>query len=132
MPLVELHEPERIRSPVRTLLRRFADSPAIIASEREDEFKAVVRDNGIRVTLDSERNRFLFCMDPVPEGKAKRVWVGLAVLERIWAYAYSFQRFYDVRGEHPQGTLLTPVNTNSIAPAWALMNLAYPCKANTS
>jgi hypothetical protein len=73
-------------SPIRELIPLIAASPFKLAPERDEELRALLDSQGIRMQFDSERAGFNVSIDV----ETHEITFGLGAAERIWAYVYGY------------------------------------------
>jgi hypothetical protein len=95
------------------------------ARGKRQEFKQIQENHKIRLLIDTTREQFVFSYDPTPSADGcKRINLGLAALERVWAYCYAFASFDSLLEKRPPGELIFLKEESSVESARRLINIA--------
>jgi len=84
--VIENPSPNDIPSKLRPLIEPFQSSPFHVAPERENEMLALRDKHDIRIYLKGDAKDWLFQEFRM----GKRIFVGLRMLERLWACCYGY------------------------------------------
>jgi hypothetical protein len=114
-------------SPIAPLLETIRRSVALVIPERHAELQELIA-SGIGIELDATRSDFYIAAN-VAE---RKVILGLAALERIWAYTYFYLAIVDLLSKSPKGEEIDLTAIKEIQPARGLAKWALECeKAKT-
>jgi hypothetical protein len=116
-----------LTTPVAPLLKTLASSVGQIIPEKQAELAAIIKkDIGIRI--DAVSQDFYIAAHV----EQRYVNVGLAALERIWAYTYFYLAILDLFQKNGPGVLINLLNNHEIQPARSLAIWALTCEKNKS
>jgi hypothetical protein len=113
----------RRASPIAPLLEPVKRCVAWVVPERHDDLQALL-DSGIGMELDGDSEDFYIGADV----KNKKVVLGLAALERIWAYTYFYLSIQKLLEKHGQGVEIDLTQIPEIQPARGLAIWALKCE----
>lgn len=99
MPLIENIDPSSVKSPIAPLLKHFQSCPFKVAPERQKELETLRDKHNLHLTLDSTNPEFFYCVSNM----FCSILVGVATLERLWAYAYAYFVFFELHREVGMG-----------------------------
>lgn len=85
-------------SPIAPLLESIKRSVGWIMPERHNELREII-DSGIGIELDGDSQDFYIAANV----EERRVILGLAALERVWAYTYFYLAIIDLLPKFPKG-----------------------------
>src|SRR5438093_501725 len=93
-----------VTSPISPLGKWIKAAPYIVAPEFENEIVELQKAHNIHIRLDAKDNTF--CIFAGKDERMAYVRIGLAVLERLWAYCYGFTKIVEIVKAEPPGTLV--------------------------
>src|SRR6476661_3854772 len=114
---------DKIDSPVAPLGKWIKRVPYLVAPEREEELVEIQKKHNIRLRLDATDHTF--CIFAGADEDGKYVRVGLAVLERLWAYCYGFTAIVEIVKKAKPGTLIELKDVPEAALAWKFLRWAH-------
>ena len=114
-------------SPVAPLFESITRCVAQIVPERHNDLLALV-ESGIFFEIDGVAQHFYIAADV----KGKKVILGLAALERIWAYTYFYLALDDVLTKRGRGQYIDLTSIPEIQPARHLAIWAQQCEESKS
>lgn len=112
-------------SPIAPLLESIKKSVGWIIPERHDKLRELIA-SGISIELDGASQDFYIAAN-VDE---RRVILGLAALERIWAYTYFYLAIADLLPKYAKGVEIDLIALPEIQPARGLAKWALECEQN--
>ncbi len=112
-------------SPVAPLLDSIKKSVAWIIPERHEELRALIA-SGISIELDGDSQDFYIAADV----EKRKVILGLAALERVWAYTYFYIAVHELIGKYPKGEVIDVASIREFRPARGLAIWALDCEKN--
>ena len=111
------------QSPIGPLIQQIEKAPYLVVPERADGLRKMVEQHGIRLVLKPENDDF-----HVYVTQSREILLGVAVLERLWAYAYAYVNLLVVVQRHPGGTDLDLTADAQARPAMDLLTWADDCE----
>lgn len=112
-------------SPIAPLLDSIKKSVGWIIPERHGELRALIA-SGISIELDGDSQDFYIAANV----EKRKVILGLAALERVWAYTYFYLAILDLLPKHPKGVEIDLISLPGIQPARGLAKWALECEKN--
>lgn len=112
-------------SPIAPLLDSIRRSVASIMPERHHDLQTLLAD-GIHIDIDGARQDFYIAAHV----KEKKVILGLAALERIWAYIYFYLALDNLSDKHGKGKYIDLTTISAFQPARQLAKWALRCEEN--
>jgi hypothetical protein len=112
-------------SPIAPLLDSIKQSVGWIIPERHEELRALIA-SGISIELDGDSQDFYIAANVVE----RKVILGLAALERVWAYTYFYLAILDLLPKYPKGLVVDLRSLEEIQPARAVAKWALECEKN--
>ena len=106
-------------------MKTIASSVGQIIPEKKAELESLIK-SGIGIRIDAVSQDFYIAAH-VPR---KYVNVGLAALERIWAYTYFYLAILDLVNKNGPGVLIDLIKNPEIQPARKLAIWALTCEKN--
>src|SRR4051812_36936766 len=85
---------DKVDSAIAPLGKWIKRAPYLVAPEREEELLQIQKKHNIRLRLDATDHSFCVCAGA--ERDEKYIRLGLALLERVWAYCYGFTAIVEI------------------------------------
>ena len=110
-------------SPLAPLLESIKMCVGSIITERHEELRELI-DSGISIGLDGNSPEFYIAANV----EKREVILGLAALERVWAYTYFYLAALDLLPNSPKGTVIDITSIDEFQPARELARWALECE----
>jgi peptidase U49-like protein len=110
--------------PLEPLLEKLGKYPAMVAREQSARLNEIKQALSVRIRLIRGKGNLRFSAGKDRHTGERYVKVGLAALERIWAYCYGFTFLFDLVKSRPQGSLIEMKNMPEASLPWELLRWA--------
>ena len=96
----------------------------LAAPEKRERLRELRESLNIRFIVDVDNGGVTFSA-VLSDNGSRYIKMGLAAMERLWAYCYGFTIIFDIARQRPQGALIEWKNEPDAAIAWKLLRWAY-------